>query len=182
MLRDGRALSSEWRLNIEKWPSIVHCAQKIINQSPQKRPGLLGKWKWKCPLEALTRTKPTGLIIKPFESKYSTNVESISRERIAKIIRVNVLLNTLDEMHKKVSNDHTRMTNKPLSFYNFKAIIMFYCFHGGNSLIVHLACAQKSMLSTEWTGLMRITGDKSDFEFEVENLCKLEKTVVHVQR
>lgn len=51
VLRIARALLPEWKLAVGQWPAMIDAIQKIINQSPKERLGILGAWKLRCPMK-----------------------------------------------------------------------------------------------------------------------------------
>lgn len=90
-------------------------------------------------------------------------------------MRINLLHDTIDEMHEKVSNNNTRKRRKAQRFHDSKTHVMLYKFHMGDHVMVRPAGARKSKLSSGWTEPMLITEAKPDLVFVVENWRRLEK-------
>lgn len=178
-----RALLSEWRLPLEKWPYITKFVQAIIPHATLKRLGRNrdeGKESWLSPIEVFPGSKSQAFLVRPAPLKEFAECETIDEERAPQIANVCQLHKVLQRMHKEVAASSLRVWTNAQKLHNARIGVMPVNVQIGDFELIWPNKSRRQKLSSEWVGPMTIIDAKSDLVLVVESLFRSERQTAHV--
>lgn len=180
VLRTFRALTSEWKVNIEDWPMIVPVVNGVINATPSKRLGGLS------PVEAFAGIKPKhplDAIVERVPGRRGSKLRARRvKTKVAKRQTIG-LRDALMKMHKYIADHEAKHGRRGRAAEADKRAVQDVNFAVGHYVLVaRIENARVSKLQGLWRGPMRITKALNPLVFEVEDLVTEERLVVHAER
>lgn len=119
LLRESRAILSEFHLPIRAWPSVVPLVQSSLNNSCSVS---LGN---RCPLTALTGFPQDCPILSIKRSSIGVvRFQSLSEKRFRQLEIMATLQQSLDVMHKHVASYTSAKRRAPVESHNRKTNVM----------------------------------------------------------
>lgn len=175
-----RALSSEWKVNVEDWPTMIPTVNSVLNMTPSARLGgytpaqaFIGATP-KHPLDAVLARKRTGRGSQVTARK----VEPRTAAALAKDLAL-----SLEKMHKHIARHERLHGRRGRAADGDKRRVRDVNFAVGQYVLVaRIENARVSKLQGIWRGPMRITEVKGKLVFEVEDLVTNERMTVHAER
>jgi hypothetical protein len=178
LLRETRALLSEFKLPDEAWPSVLPLVQAGLNNAASSRVG------GKCPKEVFLGLPPDSplLSIKAHRSK-AVEVLSLSKIRAAQLLRVQQLHQAVQGRHKEVSGLVSKSRQRAIEAQNAKTQVRAHNFDIVDFVLTAvLSRNRKNKLSIYWHGPHRVTKCASNYVFEVQDLKAGSSREVHRAR
>ena len=176
VLRACRVLLSEFRLQMKKWPSVMHIAQTILNHST--RPSL-GNVAPITPFLGLPVDHPLDTILAPPDAE----VRSMDFIKIQRLLSIKSLLTSVDSLHKQVSATRSRTRQKSINTHNQRTNVQPVNFDIGEFVLVaDVQSSVGSKLKVQWKGPFRVVRTPSPFISTVQDLVSGVERDVHNTR
>ena len=132
VLRTVKALCSEWKLSPKDWPSVIETVQSILNNAPLKRLGKSSsgnKEVYRSPIEVFTgqpAKRPLLRACPPSKYQFASSTDALG---LSKKLKIDVLQESIEQMHRDVKNTHLAQNRKEGQNRNFFEIIqkLYHC-------------------------------------------------------
>lgn len=182
ILRIARALLSEWKLAVGRWPAVIDAIQRVVNHSPVERLGRSANGNMRCPMEVFSGLKPPSLIVRPLPMRTYRDMETLNAARCQSILNINDVHQALEVMHKEVfKRNQTRRTRAQL-IHNAKTNVLPLNIDIGDYVMVRVSVKGNHKLQSKWKGPMRVIEARSDLVFVLEDINDARTLTAHAQR
>lgn len=177
VLRFCRALLSELRINQSNWPVVLSIIQSILSHNSRSNFGD------RAPITAFTGLPADNPLRTIANNSLPAKVTTIGEIEARKIVHANDPIQSLDEMHKDVSQLRTRQRKQAIAQHNRKTNVRPYNFEVGDFVLVSQADEKQAQkLFVRWKGPFHITRTLSDHSFDVKDMVQIRHKTVHVSR
>ena len=185
VLRATRALLSEWGLAPKDWPAVTECVQSVLNHAPLKRLGprdLNVKTVYRTPLEVFTGHLPVRPLLRAIPLVPFMEAMPLDELRARQLIDIDRTQAALVHFHRGVAENAEASRKRMIEKHNARTNVHAADFCVGDFVLVRRAVPGKHKLNFKWVGPRRVTAVQSEWVYQVEDLLKQKRAVVHARR
>lgn len=175
VLRACVAVLHKFRLSPKDWPAVTKCVQRILNQAALKPLELRGKdpGVYRTPLEVFTGHRPFRPLLEALPMDRYKSIPTITEVRARPLVDIEWTQEALDSMHRDVEIN--------VSARRQRANVRAVSFSIGDFVLIGKAHNKWHKLQW-WRGPRQIVECKSVWVFEVRDLVKGKREIVHARR
>jgi len=165
------------QLDFKAWPSLMPIVQSALNNSILER---LGK---RSPQMVFLNQPPSNALTSIVRIQDEIErVHSIEEVKLRKIANIELLQNSIEDMHRDVAERSSKKRKAAVESHNRRTHIRPINFVEGDFVLRAVPDRNRRKSSLRWKGPFRIVECRSDYIFLIEDLLSGEKTEAHGRR